>query len=176
MDSPWDESWHLPYYGIYAQHSVYQRPIIDKLLVEHDVSAIFELGTAKGALAVYLGPWGLLLDVPVYSFDCAEPDPNALKLMTAMGVTFRQCDVFSEEVSDYILDRCLSPVYMICDNGNKPMEMQYYSKRLPKGSLISAHDWGVEIMPEEVVGLPLEPVNSELWTWNNVRFATWKVT
>lgn len=173
--NPWDDSWHRPFVGIYAQHSVYQRPIIDKILSEHPVSAIFELGTAKGALAVYLGLWGIALDVPVFTFDWAEPDPQALKLMEALDVSFRRCDVFSDEVSDYILERCKSPVYMICDNGNKPAEMQHYSRRLPSGSIISAHDWGVETLPQDVEGLPIEPIDPELWTWKNAQFATWKV-
>jgi len=169
----WGEDWHLPFVGVAAQHSVFQRPVIDTVLLTVDVTAIFELGTAGGTLAMYLGLWGARLGVPVYTFDINPVSPEVERVLHRLGVWFKQEDVFGPYVNGLI---CAGeePIYLICDNGDKPGEMQHYAPRIPRGSLISAHDWGDEITEADVEGLPIEPVRQDLWSYRDCRFATWR--
>jgi hypothetical protein len=171
---PYDVAWHLPFVGLLAQHSVFLRPIIDVVMLNNDIKAIYEIGTADGALAVYLGLWGLFKDIPVTTFDIEELPDIVKAFLLKLRVMPYQMDVFTDEVKEMITVRD-EPCYLICDGGDKPKEIQVYSELLPAGSVISAHDWGQEIGEEDVKGLPLKPWIEDSWLWNNAQFATWRV-
>jgi len=52
-----------------------------------------------------------------------------------------------------------TPVFLYCDNGDKPKELSLYAPLIPKGSVIGTHDWGTEVheeSSEELIKLGFE--------------------
>jgi cephalosporin hydroxylase len=141
---PW-EPW-TRFVGQPAGHSPYVYQVISDILLRNEVSAIIEVGTMYGALTMYLGLWGLRLDVPVISFDIDQnlSEPVA-RVLDGLGVVRYEMDVFSERAVSIIQALATKPVYLICDGGDKPREVETFTPLLPIGSVISVHDWGDEI-------------------------------
>jgi predicted O-methyltransferase YrrM len=137
--------------------------------------AIVEIGTGNGALSLIFGLWGILLGIPVITVDIEDPFDDTLRLFAHLGIHFNRADCFSDTVTKAV-EAFPHPQYLLCDGGDKPRELAVFSRLLKPGSLISAHDWGMEIFSEDVEGLPLEPFMEELWTLNGVQLATWRVT
>ena len=59
------------------------------------------------------------------------------------------------------------PTFFFCDGGDKKREFNFYAPLLSSGSVIVAHDYGMEVLPEHIQGtvdrLKLEPIQSEDW-------------
>lgn len=68
---PWE--YELDFVGQTAGHNPYIYHVISEVLKHNEVSSIIEFGTQTGALTMYLGLWGLRLNIPVMSFDI---EPN----------------------------------------------------------------------------------------------------
>ena len=64
---------------------------------------------------------------------------------------YMKLDVFADRDDIGQAIRDYEPCVVFCDNGNKPREMQEYSReiRSPE-SLLVVHDWNVEFMPDDV--------------------------
>jgi Fe-S oxidoreductase len=62
--------------------------------------------------------------------------------------------------------------YVFCDGGNKVEELNYWSKHIPVGSLISVHDWLNEVQPSDVPE-GLTPYRKDYWNIMNIQTATW---
>ena len=68
------------------------------------------------------------------------------------NVEFKVEDVVdqkNEELASILRD-ANRPKLLYCDNGNKKVEVELYSKYLYKGDVLGVHDWGTEIFPEDV--------------------------
>ena len=170
-DIPW------PYWGSFvgqeAGHNPYTYEVISRLLLAHEVCSIIEIGTQQGALTTYLGLWGMRLGVPVHTFEiypalCEPVRP----VLDALHV---EChgDCFEGNLIEEIM--CERPTYLICDGGDKPREYRVFAPMLPVGSLVSVHDWGIEITEEDIRGVDigLKAINQEDWQAHNVNLATW---
>ena len=87
-------------------------------------------------------------------------------------------NVFSDVIiskMDSIINN--QPTYIICDGGNKPKEFNFWAPKIPIGSIISAHDWGVEISINDIKDTAdkyLIQYMPERWNEMNVQFATFK--
>lgn len=141
---PW-EPW-TRFVGQLAGHSPYVYDIISDVLAYNPVTAIIEIGTMYGALSMYLGLWGLRLDIPVVTFDIDQHMSDPVEpVLSAIDVVRYEMDVFSDRAVDIIKALAQEPVYLICDGGDKPRELQTFAPLLPTRSVVSVHDWGEEI-------------------------------
>jgi hypothetical protein len=116
----------------------------EQLLNSHKFKAIFELGTCQGGFAWWL--WAqtqVRRGMNFYTFDSIIP-PTAVPDFTKM-------DVFADATHLGKLMRLNEPCIVLCDNGNKPRELQTFSKELQnEDSLLVVHDWGTEFLPEDI--------------------------
>jgi hypothetical protein len=171
--------------GQRAQHSFMLHHHISRILLKNPgVEGIVEIGTAMGALSIYLGLWGARLSVPVDTFDHTEfafqkehnvDDLTAEPVFRRLGVRLHKANVFTEgraEVESLIKGKA---VYLFCDGGNKAREFQAFAPLLAPGSIISTHDWPGEIKSDDVVptvhSCGLVPFEKE--EWGRIATATW---
>jgi 23S rRNA U2552 (ribose-2'-O)-methylase RlmE/FtsJ len=166
--------------NIVAQHSALMYETLDDILRSFRVSKIIELGTARGALSVYLGLMGVRSGVQVYTVDKDTPSADVMNCFSKLGVSFVMMDILSQKGKDKVRELIgATPVYLICDNGNKVDEFNSFAPHLCKGSVISAHDWSIEIGEEDikntVCNLQLKPFKKEAWLHSDLYFATWSV-
>jgi hypothetical protein len=172
--------WFLDFATIKACHSCYEYHIISQILKHNKVSSIIELGTFEGALALYLGVCGLVLDIPVHTFDRDASYSEAAHL-DRLGVHFYEMDYLTDEGIEKVkalIDG--KPTYLICDGDShaKAIEFGVYADLIPEGSVISTHDWNTEVRPDDVESVVsrnnLAPFGPLSWTYHSVGFATWR--
>jgi len=132
-----------------------------------------EIGTGRGALTLVFGLWGLRLGIPVLTVDI---NPDLSKpihhVFEKLGIKSVWEDEWETKEIEFFIDG--RKVYMYCDGGDKPRELNHWHDKLMSGSMISVHDWGVEIRPEDVPEV-LIPHHPERWLNFNQLVATWKV-
>jgi len=112
------------------------------LLNDHEIHGIFELGTYQGGFSWWLWAQAQARGIHFETYDATEPEEWV--------PDFQRIDVFAE--ADYV-KRCLrmhKPVILFCDNGNKPRELKTFGPSLDPDSLVVVHDWGAEMLPEDV--------------------------
>ena len=172
QDIPWE--YYLEFCGQRAEHSFYAYHIISEILKHNEVHSIIELGTAYGALTLYLGLWGLRLDVPVATFDI-ESDlhlPVAHAFMK-MGVQYHNMDILSAEAEQVILEIIDNkPTYLVVDGGDKKKEFARYARLIPTGSVISIHDYETEFKFGEGSGIKYDEFKKEEWKKHDMKMAT----
>ena len=175
-------TWHLTFVGQYMQHNYYEYYMLDDIIGNNpQIKSIIEIGTGYGTLAIVLGLHGIKKSVPVFTVDI---NPNLSKpvwsIFNTLGIQFHNGDVFSNVVIDKIISIINNqPTYIICDGGNKPKEFNFWAPKIPVNSIISAHDWGVEISMnhiKDIVNKYLTPYMPKRWTEMNIQFATFKKT
>jgi hypothetical protein len=172
--------------GQRAQHSFMLHHHISRfILANPKVDGIVEIGTALGALSIYLGLWGARLGVPVDTFDHSEfafqkehnfDDITAKPIFEKLGITLHRADVFTPEGQSAVIDLLMNKsIYLFCDGGNKAREFRTFVPFLGAGSIVSTHDWPGEIKPDDVAAtvadLGLVPFEEE--TWGKIATATW---
>lgn len=171
--------WRLSFIGQPMQHNYYLYYIIDKIMEDHQVSKIVEIGTGYGALTTVLGLWGIAKDIPVLTVDIQNMHNE--KIFKALDITYLQVDEFGKEfeqaVSLFTKD-FTDKVLFICDGGNKIREFNLWAPHLASGSIIAIHDWTVEVRYSDIENTVKSyciPYNEPLWNKLNVQFATFKV-
>ena len=108
-----------------------------------DLDAIFEIGTWKGGFSWWLDMQARARNIFFETYDAVIPDPAP--------PGFRRIDVFAEHRSLGRRFRDWEPCVVLCDGGNKPRELRTFADELvDEGSLLFVHDWGTEMMPEDV--------------------------
>jgi hypothetical protein len=173
----------LRFVGQEVQHSFFVYHIMSLILEANpQIAGIVELGTGTGGLTMYLGMWAARRGIPMTSFDInayameAEGIPAVFE---ALGVNYEQHNVFQgpghERARAAVTGK---PIYLFCDNGNKPEEFKMFVPMLESGSVVSVHDWTAEIRPEHVEAVvaehKLEPFRQDLWLKHAAIMATWK--
>lgn len=167
--------WFLDFAGIKATHNFYQYHIISQVFKLHRPEVVVELGTAHGALSLYLGVCGLVFDAEVHTFDInpSESEP-ARKAMDKLGVRFHDMDYMEHKdfVAALLRDR---KSYVICDGDHehKANEINTFSPLITPGSVISGHDYWAEFKTEDVQTGNLKPFAQNEWTRHSVLYATW---
>lgn len=116
----------------------------ESLLNETKFRAIIELGTWQGGFSWWL--WAQTRarrGMNFYTFDAIAPE--------RLVPDFERRDIFADAAHLGALMRANEPCIVFCDNGNKPRELQTFSKELrSQESLLVVHDWGTEMQPEDV--------------------------
>lgn len=115
--------------------------LYEMLLNAHpELRAIVELGTAQGGLSWYLSYQAGARGMTFKTFDVVRPDsevPNWQRLNVLREV-------------DEIVRWFEHPMLLVCDNGNKPLEVSLYAPKLRQGDLLAVHDWNTEIYEDDI--------------------------
>lgn len=131
--------------------------------------AVIEIGTFTGGFSMFLHGQcysrdATFLTVDFMEFAEFEKEDGALWI-NGVSASFLHKDCWGEDfrkilsgVSD---DELNNPLIVYCDGGNKPREMQTFSKMLKKGQFMATHDWGNEIGDGDITGLPLKMIMKE---------------
>lgn len=171
--------WHTSFIGQGMQHNFWLYAIVDRVMREaRDLRSIVELGTGAGALSVVFGLWGVERGIPVHTVD--KVNRHNGRLLAHLGVCFHEREIFTPEIGG-LIDDCAAhgPLWLFCDGGNKKLELQTYAPKLPSGSIISAHDLGVEFRHDRdaaplcEAGI-LEPFHPEWWMEGNIQLALYR--
>lgn len=111
--------------------------IFERTFQEFKPDLIIELGTYLGALTHFLSLHG-----HVWSIDNKKRN-----IKEHQNVKYEIADVFSNDFVQSM--KCVisihSPIFFLCDNGNKIEEFKLYAPLLKKGDIIFVHDWNNEI-------------------------------
>jgi cephalosporin hydroxylase len=170
--------WRLTFCGQRMGHNYYAYYMIDQIMIQNpQIKGIVEIGTAHGALTTVLGLWGVKLGIPVVSMD-HNAGLHDEAIFERLGVEFIECDENSEEATENISAMCMDPLFIYCDGGNKPEEFRKWAPIIRPGSVIAAHDWGVEIGPKDIElyvdKYKLIPFMQDRWERMNVQMAIWR--
>jgi SAM-dependent methyltransferase len=170
--------------GVPAQHALATYDVIESIMQTHPhISRIIELGTADGALSMYLGLWNKRLGIPVYTIDNRPAAMNRKRMpqtFRELGVQFVLMNALSKQGLAAVRTMLEgAAVYLICDNGNKKAEFNTLVPHLLPGSVVSIHDWGTEVLPSQVEhtvkDYTLRPFRPGQWEKDNLKMATWTV-
>jgi predicted O-methyltransferase YrrM len=173
----------LSFAGQITQHNFYTYHVISRVLAANpQVKSIIEFGTGHGALTLYLKLWAARLGVEIHTFD-VHPfvrNDGVEVMFERLGIHYHIMSITDEPAKQLIKTIIAGkPTYIVCDNGNKPLEFATYAPFLPQGSVISAHDWGVagEIRPQDVEQVVakhgLVPFEPEEGIRFDTAFGTW---
>lgn len=130
---------------------------------------IIEIGTAGGGFITALAVHAYNIRARVVTYDLAPPDQRYTALGHFLGIEYRSpCDVFMPWVIQEIETNIIlpGPTFLLCDGGNKPLELEQFARFLKPGDVIAAHDYDAkhEIDP----GIPL---CDRPWQWSEIRKA-----
>jgi len=122
-----------------------------------DIKRIIELGTFHGGLSLYLWLWAVnlgivydgydmarpsILDTPLGKLTCGEEDINScFHTLDIHGVG--QGEILTLLNSD-------EKILLVCDDGNKRLEVWNFGAALRPGNYLAVHDWMAEIKPEDI--------------------------
>lgn len=144
--------WRKTFLGIKQAHTYWLYKVIDDILNENQqIRGIIEIGTYRGALSVFLGlecyERGLkpLLTFDIRKFFSRRNLRYLPRLFELLKIDFVLQDCFSKKSIRKIKEYLDAPVLFICDGGNKTREFNEFASLLPKGSIITAHDWPREV-------------------------------
>lgn len=125
---------------------------------------IIELGTAGGGFITALAVHAYNIGARVISYDLAPPDERYTKLGTFLGIEYRTGDMW--KLRNEIITNIKLPgvTYVLCDGGNKPLELATFAPLLKPGDVIAGHDYDAkhEIDP----GIPM---GTRPWQWSELR-------
>lgn len=102
---------------------------------------VVELGTAGGCLAVYLKQ--VLPKAEVMTYGIHTVSPTIAMLMDQLGVRLRVQDIFEEKGKNMVREDLSydGPVFLICDNGDKILEVNTFGQDLKSGDVMVCHDY-----------------------------------
>lgn len=104
------------------------------------LAGIVEIGTWHGGFSRYLQAQASHRHMGFVTFDAVRPDDPP--------PGFLQVDVF--RYPEQVGECCVSPVALFCDGGNKPRELDMFPPLCHPDSIFLVHDWGTEVLPEDV--------------------------
>jgi len=158
---------HGHFLGIRQQHTYWMYKVIDDILNENkQIKGIIEIGTAEGALSLFLGlecyERGLK---PLLTYDIKKrKEPNLFKLLGIKPI-IRDC--FHEDSIREITEYADNPILLVCDNEDKPKEFNTFVGLLKQNSVIAAHDWEHTIrlanIKDTVSKYAMKPLHEEEW-------------
>lgn len=172
MGEEWE--WFTTFIGQRMAHNFWLYTLIDDIMLHKSVKAIIELGTGTGGITMVLGLWGARLDIPVISIDtdCVNPAP-IFPIFKRLGVLFLNMDVFADNTM-LIVENVINqgPVFLLCDNGDKPREVSLYAPKLLPGSVLGVHDYGKEFHAlDSGVDRLYDPYKEDRWSERGANLA-----
>lgn len=101
------------------------------------------MGTWQGGFSHYLAAQAGARGQQFLTYDATAPDrpvPGFVRL-----------DVWAAPDGLLAILHSLEPLALFCDDGNKPRELATFAVALrDERSIIVVHDWGTEVLPEDV--------------------------
>ena len=114
-------------------------PLFEKLFKDNNFERIIEIGTAYGGLPILLRTMGFKGDMITYNIQ-DELKNDVENLFNKFIIIRVICDVFAnEEIGGIISGK--GGTLIICDGGDKPREVNTFSKYLKSGDVIITHDY-----------------------------------
>ncbi len=162
------------------QHNYWLYYILDDIIENNSqIKSIIEIGTGYGALTTVLGLHGIKKNIPVFTVDInLKLSQPIWSIFNMLNIKHYEGDIFNDNIISKINSIVNNqPTYIICDGGNKPKEFNFWTPKIPIGSIISAHDWGVEISMnniKDIVDKNLQFYKPERWNEMNIQFSTFK--
>ncbi len=160
-------TWYSRFLGVRQQHSYGLYKHIDDILMDNpQIERFVEIGTGGGALSVVLALHAVQRGHHLLTFDTQirGDKPKVDAVFTELNVQFVMEDAFAnvKRIQSHMEDK---PTFFFCDGGNKRDEVKVYAPLLPSGSIIAAHDYGDEVLPEDVAEYTegWEPILEDLW-------------
>lgn len=143
-------------------------PYAKKIIREFNPNMIIEFGTYHGGFTKYLAMW--FPRIPLYTIDIVRMVSPKLeqyfrdKCGNVTMITTNQ--LFK---NDFLIPTLVNaPVkkFLFCDNGYKIEEVCTYAGYLRPGDMLGIHDFGTEVLPDDVMHILKEfdehPLNREL--------------
>jgi hypothetical protein len=126
----------------------------EALLNERPYNGIIELGTWQGGFSLYLAAQAEARGMFFRTYD-VQPPPSRIP-------GFVQVDLYaaSDDVGEHMSKH--DPVIVLCDGGNKPRELATFSRYVTDASTLVVHDWGTEMLEENVPDEGVRMVHREL--------------
>jgi hypothetical protein len=169
--------WKRLFLGQRMQHSYYLWHELNNQLLNHrHIASVVEIGTGTGALTTLFGLFGFLTEKRVLTIDWDENLSRKLHdVFELLSIETIWGDEWDEDniatIEEFINGE---PTYVFCDGGDKPRELAFWARGIPATSLISVHDWGTEVFPDDVPE-GLTPYREDYWNVMNILTATWSV-
>lgn len=116
-----------------------------KLFQENNFKQIIDLGTGSGIFTMLLGIYGAIKNCEVYSFDIKEWSYH--KLLPSLKINFEMANVIEDEKIMHKIAKIIAQngqTLVLCDNGNKIKEFNYYAQFLKPNDVIMAHDYSTD--------------------------------
>lgn len=171
-------TWFLDFAGVKATHSPYQYHVISQVMKTRP-EVIVELGTAHGALSLYLGLCAAVIDAKVHTFDYDPEQSRPIRgAFEKLGIIYHEMDYLEHKEFVKALLRGRRS-YVICDgeHSQKALELATFAPAITPGSLISVHDYYAEVRDEDIqetIGKNnLKEFQRSEWCRHAVFFATW---
>lgn len=163
-------------FGIVASQTWEQVCNYLQIIDEHQVKLFVELGIHLGGLAsVMIARVQYMED---FSYMGVEINPQLIdqRVIDTATVTDRawiwEGDCLSNDVKSRVSTAIQSTggkAFVLCDNGNKPAEIDAYAPLIRPGDYIAAHDYPNEIKDDDLLFLDdspyFEAVNPQRWRY-----------
>lgn len=171
--------WHTTFIGKNMQHNYWLYSIIDRVMIANpQIQSIIEIGTGGGCVTSVFGLWGISRGIKVTTID--KVNRHSPVLLEKLGVEYLEVDVFEPSTEEEVLKRINDqPTWIFCDGGHKCRELNQFAPKIPKDSIISAHDLGTEFKHEICAkelcdNMIIKPFHPEWWMEMNVQLAIYK--
>lgn len=105
---------------------------------------VIELGTWEGGFTSCLGVAARNHGTRLHTFGREDINPRSVPWFEFLRIRSYQGDVFSERCIDaliHICERAEGTTVILCDNGDKRMELKTFANLLRRGDIIAAHDF-----------------------------------
>jgi len=146
------QSKKFPDVSLFTKHGEKYLPKIFRTIEKHNPDIFIELGTFRGGLTLAIHEKFPYLKI--FSFDKgAHCDIDIWNKIFDKNVDIFLEDLLSKpnrKLLKIINENLSKKIFLYCDNGNKTIEINTYSKYLKIGDVIGCHDWLVEVNPEDV--------------------------
>lgn len=172
--------WFTDFAGVGMCHNFYVHHLFSKIMdANPQVKRIVEFGTYWGAMTTALALEGLRKKIPFHTFEIKEQrQPEIIELHKRLSVLDFICDIFTQDFKDFIETRLkLSPVFLICDNGDKAREFLEFVPMLKSGSIVAVHDYMTEFYDKDwqVHADLVEPIMQDEWLRHNAQLCIFKI-
>ena len=144
---------------------------MEEFLVQAWPRMVVELGTGTGSFSTYLASYCAFHGCAFHTFDLhgksqhphVRQHPGCVDAIRKLGGVVHDCDVFdaSTQATIRTLLGSDAPAFLYCDNGNKPREVATYSPMLRPGDFLGVHDFGSEIVEEDLPQEAFVPWNPD---------------
>lgn len=170
--------WGSQFAGVKLSCNYFVFDIMSRIIDENpQIQLICEIGSHTGGMAIYLSLEALRKKLPFHTFEKDKQITRETNdLLEKLGANMHIYDVFEypDKVIAIIQEQ---PAYLICDGGRKHAELEKFIGYLKPGSVVSCHDYPLEINDSHFAPLyeRAVPIRTFEWSEKNAQFSSWKI-